>query len=337
MKGLRVAGRTSAFAFKGRAKDIRRIAEQLGVRWVLEGSVRKLGDRLRITAQLVNAGDGCCLWSERFDRQMKDVFALQDEISRAIVAALKVRLAPEKEGALAKRQTESTQAYQLYLQGRFYWNLRGYGLKKALHYFELALLEDPDYALAYAGIADSFNLLAFYGYLSPMEAYTRAKAAAIKAVELDETLAEAHNSRGFSDLMYDRDWPSATKEFCRALEINPHYTPARYWLASYLSAASRHEEAIQTDLQALEIDPLSPFLRAHLGWTYLLARKYDHAIPELLATFQLDASLVIAHWALGRAYAAQGHFDRAMAAYKKLLDTPPFDTWGIAWLDHRPC
>jgi TolB-like protein/Flp pilus assembly protein TadD len=334
VKGLRVAGRTSAFAFRGKAKDIRKIAEQLGVRTVLEGSVRKFGDQLRITAQLVNAADGCCLWSERFDRQMKDVFALQDEISRAIVAALKVRLAPEKERTLAKRQTASTQAYQLYLQGRFYWNLRGPSLKKALHYFELALLEDPQYALAYAGIADSFNLLAFYGYLSPKEAFTRAKTAALKAVELDETLAEAHNSLGFSDLMYDTDGPAATKEFYRALEINPHYIPARYWLASYLSAAGRHEEAIQADLHALEIDPLSPFLRAHLGWTYLLARKYDHAIRELMATFKLDASFVIVHWALGRGYAAQGHIDRAIAAYEKLLDAPPFDTWGIAWLGY---
>ena len=227
VKGLRVAGRTSAFAFKGKGKGIRKIAEQLGVRTVLEGSVGKSGDHLRITAQLVNAADGCCLWSKRYDRDMKDVFVLQDEICSNIVAALKLRLVPEKEISMTKRQTASIQAYQLYLQGRFYWNLRGANLKKAVHYFELALLEDPNYALAYAGIADSFNLLAFYSYLAPKEAYTRAKAAAVKAVHLDESLAEAHNSLGFSDLLYDWDWRAATKEFDRALEINPNYTPAR--------------------------------------------------------------------------------------------------------------
>lgn len=334
VKGLRVAGRTSAFALKGKSKDIRRIAEQLGVRTIVEGSVRKAGNQLRITAQLIDAADGCYLWSERYDREMKDVFALQDEISRAIVSALKVQLVGDAAGALVKRHTASTQAYQLYLQGRFYWNQRGESLKKGMHYFDLALLEDPNYALAYTGLADSFNLLGFYGYVPPKDSVPKAKAAAVKAVELDDTSAEAHNSLGFSQLIYEWDWRAAVKEFRRALEINPNYPPARYWLASYLTAAGQHDEAIAEDLRALEIDPLSVFVRTHLGWTYLHARQFEQAEEQLRKALELDPQFIVAQWALGRAYIGRGLFQKGIHAFEQVLAFPPTGAWSQAWLGH---
>lgn len=332
VKGLRVAGRTSAFALKGKAKDIRRIAEQLGVRTVVEGSVQKSGNQLRITAQLINAADGCLLWGQQYNRQMKDVFDLQDEISRAVVSALKVRLTGDDTVSLVKPQTVSTQAYQLYLQGRYFWNQRGESLKKGMHYFELALLEDPDYALAHAGLADSYNLLGFYGYVPPREAVPKGKIAALRAVELDPDSAEAHNSLGFSQLIYDWDFPAAIAEFRRALEIDANYSPARYWLASYLSAIGRHEEAIAEDLRALEVDPMSVFVRTHLGWTYLHARQYEKVFEPCRAALELNPNFLAAHWVMGRAFAAQSRFSDATREFEKLLSTPPMNTWGLAWL-----
>lgn len=334
VKGLRVAGRTSAFAFKRKHVDARQIAQELGVRAIVEGSVRKSGQHLRISAQLIDAEDGCCLWSERYDRQMEDVFALQDEISRAIVSALKVKLAPDEQGELVKAPTASTQAYQLYLQGRFYWSLRGEHLRKAMHYFELALLEDPQYALAYSGLADCWNLLGFYAYMPPKETFPQGKAAALQAVQLDPGLAEAHNSLGFSDLMYDWDWRSAVREFVRALEINPAYSPARYWLASFYSAAGRHAEAIAEDLRGIDFDPLSAIMRTHLGWTYLHARQYDRALEQLRQALAIDPQFLVAHWGIGRVYEMMGSYAEAREEFQKLLAAPPLDSWGIAWLGH---
>lgn len=331
VKGLRVAGRSSAFSFKGKSMDVRDIAERLGVRTIVEGSVRKSGQQLRISAQLLDAYDGCCLWSERYDRQMREVFELQDEISRAIVGALKLKLAAG-ERELVKAPTASTQAYQLYLQGRFFWSLRGGHLKKALHYFELALLEDPKYALAFTGVADCWNLLGFYTDVAPREAFPCARDAALQAVQLEPNLAEAHNSLGFSRLMYDWDWRLAMKEFGRALEINPGYTPARYWLASLYSAAGRHEDAIAEDLKALEMDPVSVVLRSHLGWTRLHARQYERAIEDAGQALAIDPQFLVAHWVLGRAYMEIGAGEKAIAELKQLLAFPPLDTWAIAWL-----
>jgi TolB-like protein/Tfp pilus assembly protein PilF len=333
VKGLRVAGRSSAFSFKGKSCDARDVGERLGVRAIVEGSVRKSGQQLRITAQLIDAQDGCCLWSERYDRQMREVFELQDEISRAIVAALKVKLAPG-EGELVRASTASTQAYQLYLQGRYEWTLRGGHLNKALHYFELALLEDPQYALAYTGVADCWNLFGFYTQMAPREAYPRAKAAALKAVQLDPNLAEAHNSLGLSYLMFDWDWRQATKEFARALEINPAYSPARYWQASFYSAAGRHAEAIAEDLRGIELDPLSAVMRAHMAWTYLHARKFERALEEARRALELDPQFILPHWVLGRALMETGDLAGAVPQFQKLLASPSLDSWGIAWIGY---
>ena len=221
IEGLRVAARTSCFAFKGRNEDIRTIGDALGVETVLEGSLRRVGTKLRITAQLIKVADGFSLWSERFDREMQDVFAIQDDITRAIMAALKLRLAGRSDQPVFKLQTTNAEAYELYLKGRFFWNQRGIGLRKALHYFELALIEDPGYALAMSGLSDTYSLLSWYGDLPPAEANPKAIAAAKRAVQLDPQLAEAHTSLGFCQLCHNWDRAGAEREFRRAIELNP--------------------------------------------------------------------------------------------------------------------
>jgi adenylate cyclase len=228
IEGLRVAARTSCFAFKGRNEDVRKIGDVLGVETVLEGSLRRVDTKLRITAQLIKAADGFCLWSERFDREMQDVFAIQDDITRAIMAAFKLRLADRSDQPVFKFQTTNAEAYELYLKGRFFWNQRGIGLRKALHYFELALIEDPDYALAMSGLSDTYSLLSWYGDLPPAEAMPKAIAPAKRAVQLDPQLAEAHTSLGFCQFCHNWDRAGAESEFRRAIELNPRTTPARY-------------------------------------------------------------------------------------------------------------
>ena len=245
IEGLHVVARTSCFAFKGRSEDIRKIGDALGVETVLEGSVRKADNKLRITAQLINVADGFRLWSQSFDREMQDVFAIQDDITRAIMAALKLRLASRADQPLVKLPTTSTEAYELYLKGRFFWNQRGIGLKKAQHYFELALIEDPDYVLAMSGLADTYSLLNWYGYLPPREAIPKATAVAKRALQLDPQLAEAHTSLGFCQLCKSRDLAGAEREFRRAIELNPRTVPARYWLGWGYSCAGNHDAAIE--------------------------------------------------------------------------------------------
>src|ERR1700738_1096087 len=237
IEGLHVAARTSCFAFKGRNEDIRKIGDALGVETVLEGSLRRVGTKLRITAQLINVPDGFSLWSERFDREMQDVFAIQDDITRAIMAVLRLCLAGRSDQPVFKLQTTNAEAYELYLKGRFFWNQRGIGLRKALHYFELALIEDPDYALAMSGLADTYSLLSWYGDLPPAEAIPKAIAPAKRAVQLDPQLAEAHTSLGFCQLFDTWDRAGAEREFRRAIALNPRTTPARYWLGGVFSSA----------------------------------------------------------------------------------------------------
>src|ERR1700732_5215041 len=245
IEGLRVAARTSCFAFKGRNEEIRKIGDALGVETVLEGSLRRVDTKLRITAQLIKVADGFSLWSERFDREMQDVFAIQDDITRAIMAALKLRLAGRSDQPLFKLQTTNPEAYELYLKGRFYWNQRGIGLRKALHYFELALIEDPDYALAMTGLSDTYNLLSWYGDLPPAEATPKAIAAAKRAVQLDPQLAEAHTSLGFCQLCHNWDRAGGERKYRRAIELNPRTTPARYWLGWLYSFAGGPAKGLQ--------------------------------------------------------------------------------------------
>ncbi len=332
--GLHVTARTSCFAFKGRNEDIRKIGSALGVDTVLEGSVRKADNKLRITAQLINVADGFRLWSQSFDREMQDVFAIQDDITRAIMAALKVRLAGHEDQPLVKSQTSSTEAYALSLKGRFFWNQRGIGLRKALHYFELALIEDPDYTLALSGLADTYSLLSWYGYLAPGEVIPKGIAAAKRALQLDPQLAEAHTSLGFCLLCQNCDWEGAEREFRNAIALNARTVPARYWLGWLYSCVGNHDAAIDQCRQAVELDPLSPIARTFFGWMHYHAGKFDEAEQQLLEVVKLDRRLAFGMWFLGRVYVAAGKRDQALAALAEADELSSGAAWTRCMLGH---
>ncbi|UCF78171.1 MAG: protein kinase, partial [Candidatus Eiseniibacteriota bacterium] len=245
VEDLRVVARTSSFAFKGRDEDVRAIGRKLNVSTVLEGSVRKAGNRLRITVQLVNVADGYHIWSERYDRDVGDVFTVQDEISLAIVENLKLTLLGNQKKKVLKRHTEDLEAYNLYLKGRWFWSKRTEdGLRKAIEFFEMAIKADPQYALAYSGLADSWNDLPTYGTSSPRETYPKAKKAALRALELDDALAEAHASLGLIKSEYELDWRGAETELRRSIALNPAYAPAHHWYSLLLCQMTRFGEAI---------------------------------------------------------------------------------------------
>jgi TolB-like protein/Tfp pilus assembly protein PilF len=320
LEGLRVVSRTSAFQFKGKAFDIRKIGEQLNVASVLEGSVRKTGDRLRITAQLINVVDGFHLWSEKYDREMKDVFDIQDEISRAIVDALKIKLVGEAATRLVKRYTENLEAYTLYLKGRYYWNKRTEpGLTKGIEYFEKAITKDPGYALAYAGLADCYNVISHYGAVPPKASVPKAKIAAIKALEIDDALVEAHTSLAFALYNYDFAWLAAEKEFQRAIALNPNYATAHHWYAIYLATRGRLEEAIAEMQRARELDPLSLIINTEVGWMLYFGRHYNQAIEQYQKTLEMDPSFAVAHWGLGLAYQQKAMPQEAIAEFQKAI------------------
>ncbi len=327
---LRVAARTSVFAFKGKADDLRTIAAKLNVRTVLEGSVRKAGNKIRITAQLINAADGFHLWSERFDRGLDDIFAVQDEIARMIVEKLKAKLAGGDQQALVQAATEDLEAYQLYLQGRYYWAQRGAGLTKGLHCFEAALARDPDYALAHAGVADAYTLLGFYGFARPHDVMPKARAAAERALAIDPDLAEAHCALGFILLSYDRNIPAAQRALRRAIELKPGYVPARYWYASTFVPLSRYAEFVAIDEEAVRIEPFSLFANAHLGWMLLCAGRNEEAARRLRHVIDLEPRFLMGHWLLGLAYAALGRIEEGLAELRQAAELSGNMPWMVA-------
>jgi len=321
LESLRVVARTSAFAFKGKHEDIRGIGRKLNVETLLEGSVRKAGNRLRISAQLINVADGYHLWSEKYDRDLEDVFAIQDEISQAIVDKLKVRLLGAEKAKLVKRHTDDLEAYNLYLKGRWFWNRRTEaGLKKAIEYLKQAIERDPSYVLPYTGIADCYNILGWYGYLPPKKAFPRAKAAAEKSLEMDDTLAEAHTSLAAVREFYDWDWLAAEREYKRAIERNPSYAPAHHRYAEYLSYMGRHEESIAEVKRAKELDPLSLIINAVVGEVYYFARQYDQAIEASQRVIEMDPNFVVAHFLLAFPYAQKAMYNEAIAEAQKAMD-----------------
>jgi serine/threonine protein kinase/tetratricopeptide (TPR) repeat protein len=320
IKELRVVARTSAFSFKGKDVPIREIGRKLGAGTLLEGSVRRSGNRLRVTAQLVNAGDGCHLWSERYDRQMEDVFAVQDEMSRAIVDKLRLKLLGEEERRLAKRHTEDQEAYHLYLKGRYVWNTRQErGMSKALEYFHRAIAKDPRYALPYVGIADAISLLSFWGFLPAKESFPKAKAAIEEALGLDDMLSEAHASRGWINTIYDWDWAGAEKELKQATELNPNHAMVHMWYAHHLVARRRFEEALRQARRAQELDPLSLTMGALRGIVLGVAGQCDAAIDLLSKTLEMDPDFALANLILAWACSWKGRLEEAIAAYKKAL------------------
>lgn len=317
---LRVVARTSSFSFKGKDLDTREIGRRLNVDTLLEGSVRKSGDRLRVIAQLVNVSDGYHLWSERFDRQIEDVFSIQDEIALTIVDRLKVKLVASERALLTKRYTEDQEAYNLYLQGRHFWNRRQEGgLQRGIGAFEQAVLRDPMYAQAYVGIADCYNQLAHWGYSEPMEAYRKAKVAVGRALAIDPSLAEAHASLGWIKLWHDWDWEGSEREFREALKLNPNYSMAHEWYALYLAVMRRVDEGVAEVRRAAELDPLSLVVNSILALGYYWARRFDDAIAHLNKTLELDPSFPQAYLYLCWAHAGKGSWPESIAAGEKFL------------------
>ncbi len=318
LEGLGVAARTSSFRFKDRDSDIKTIGAQLGVRTVLEGSVRKSGDRLRVTAQLVNVEDGFHLWSEKYDRDLEDIFAIQDEISLAIVEKLRVRLLGGERRALVKRYTADKDAHNLYLKGLYFWNrrLEG-GMKMAMEHFRQAIDKDPGYALAYVGIADTYSSTGFLGYLPPKETLPKAREAARKALEIDEALGEAHASLAFINAFFDWDWAAAEAGFKRAIQLNPSYATAHQWYGFFLALTGRFDEGITESEKARDLDPLSPLINTLTAASYYLAGRYEESIAILLKTLELAPNFLPANGYIAMVYVASGMCEDAVEAIRR--------------------
>ena len=316
---LKVISCTSTQRFKSAPDDIPAIAAQLRVANVLEGSVQRTPDKVRVNVQLIKAATDDHLWADTFDRQLTDIFGVESEIAKTIAETLRAKLSGSEQNAIAARPTENTDAYQLYLRGRFFWNKRtGQNLNKAADYFNQAIAADPNYALAYVGLADSYVLMPLYGAGTPQDCYPKAKAAAEKALQLDDTLAEAHTSLAQIFCYYDLDFVRAAREYQRAIELNPNYPTAHQWYgSSALTALGRFDEAIAEVKRAIALDPLSLVINADLGNSYYRARRYDEAIKQLRKTVDLDPGFYYAHWNLGSALAANGDLAGAIEEYEK--------------------
>ncbi len=320
VKELRVAARTSSFQFKGKSEDVCEIAKMLRVGSVLEGSVRRAGDRLRVTAQLVTAEDGYHLWSETYDRQLEDVFAIQDEISRAIVDALRPTLLGEPEARLVSASTKSMEAYDHYLRGRHYWDQRyKVGLEAALKYFQKAVEIDPGFALAYRGIGDCYTVLGIYGFLPPDEGRSKGKAAVFRALELNEELSEAHASLGWSHFFYGFEWELSEKEYQRAIELSPSNAEAHTWYGVLCGAQGRYAEAFEHLAIALQLDPLSSYITSMLGVLKIYAGDTEGGIRTLEEVVERDPQYLMAVWLLGWGYTCGSRHDEAVRTGERAL------------------
>ena len=335
VSGLRVASRTSVFALKGRAQDVRAIGALLGVSVVLEGTVRKSADRLRITAQLSSASDGRLLWSQRYDRKLDDVFVIQDEIAQTIVSTLRATYFADLAQPERKRHTDNIVAYGLYLKGRFEWNKRtSEGVAEGIKYFEQAIAEDPGYALAYTGLSDSYALQLDYRSVPVAEGFQRAKEYALKALEIDETVAEAHASLAWTLFIYDWDWKAAEREFRRAIELNPHYASAHQWCAFLLASQGKCEEGLVAAHTALELDPASVSMRRSLGWLYYYARRYDQARDHLARAVEMNPLAEESYRVLGFVLAAQGNLVEAERVLREGTSLPGSGTYATSALGY---
>jgi TolB-like protein len=325
---LKVISRTSTQRFKSAPSDLRDIAKQLGVANLLEGSVQKANDQVRVNVQLINALTGAHLWAEIYDRKLTDIFSVESDIAKTIADTLQAKLTGSEKTAIAKKPTANPEAYELYLKGRFFWNKRtGADLLKAIDYFNQAIAKDPAYALAYAGLADSYLLLSPYGAAAPKDSVPQAKAAVKKALELDDTLAEAHASSARIISGYDFDSQQAIAEFERALQLNPNYATAHHWFAAGpLLALGRFDQSVVEGKRSIELDPLSLINNADFGNDYYYARRYAEAIAQLRKTIEIEPRFYLAHFYLGQAFQAKGLLPEAITEYRKAteLDDDPF-------------
>jgi TolB-like protein/DNA-binding winged helix-turn-helix (wHTH) protein/Tfp pilus assembly protein PilF len=322
ISALRVISRTSAMTYKGVSKPLPQIARELNVEAVVEGSVLRSGDRVRITAQLVQVPDERHMWAQSYEGDLRDTLTLQHRVARAIVEQIQATLNGQEEAALKSSNAVNPDAYEAYLKGRYFWNKRtGDGLTKAIDYFNSAIETDPGYARAYSGLADSYALLGDweYGVLSPQEAFPKAKVAATKALVLDDKLAEAHTSLAFTLDLFDWDWESAEKEYQRAIALNPGYATAHHWYAWHLIVMGRNDEGIAELRRAQNLDPLSLIISADLADALCIAHRYDESAEQSRKTIALDPNFAVAHYQLGQALEQKGMHEAAIEAFKKAI------------------
>jgi TolB-like protein/Tfp pilus assembly protein PilF len=321
VEGLRVVARTSSFSFKGKNADVSEIAQKLSVRNVLEGSLRREGSKIRISAQLIDTRDSSHLWSETYERELQDVFAMQDEITRAIVNALKIKLAV----ALPVHKQPNTETYDLILKGRYFLNRQTEAdVKKAIDYFQQALAKDPNDALAYAGLSSAYSSLTFpLGVAVPREAMSKAKEAALHALAIDNALGEAHASLAYLTFFYDWDWPAAEREFKQAIELNPNNADTHHWYSHYLMGQGRIEESLTQSKRALELSPFDILFNVHLAWHYLYARQYDQAFDQIQKTVEMDEKFAQSYPWLGLILEQQGKYAEAITAFQKAMSLFP--------------
>jgi TolB-like protein/DNA-binding winged helix-turn-helix (wHTH) protein/Flp pilus assembly protein TadD len=323
LSALRVISRTSVMGYKHAHKPLPQIARELNVDAIVEGTVLRSGDRVRITAQLIDATADKHLWSQSYEGELKDTLALQNQVARAIADQIRIKLNPQEQAALKIARVVNPEAYESYLKGRYFWNKRTPdSLKVALAYFNQAIDEDPNYAQAYSGLADTYALLGDWQYavMTPKEAFPRAKAAAIKALELDSTLSEAHNSLAFCFDAFDWDLESAGKEFQRSIELNPGYATAHHWYAWHLSLLGRYDEALEEMRKAKNLDPLSLIINADLAELLVIAHFYDESIIQSRATIAMDPNFALAHNQLAQAYLQKHMNVEAIAELQKAVE-----------------
>ena len=335
VKDLKVAG--GSFQFKGKNIDMKEVGEKLHVQTVLEGSVRKQGNRLRITVQLINAEDGYNLWSERYDREIDDIFALQDEIALTITEKLKITLLEKEKAIIQKDPAENKEAYDLYLKGRFYFNKRGAGIRKGLEYFQQALEKDPSLTLAYTGMADAYYLLAFWSVMPPHDAMPKARQYADKAIQLQSSQAEAYTALAFISTFYDWNWTEAKKQFQHVFKLNPNYAPAHYWYCYYLSFVERnYEESIRAAKNAAEnLEPLVPLFHHALSVTYICAGRFEEGLRANEVAIELDANSFFGYRGLGLSLAGLNKYAEAIEALKTavlLSSRNPLPLVELSWV-----
>jgi TolB-like protein/Flp pilus assembly protein TadD len=328
---LKVISRTSTQHFKSTPDNLPQIAKQLGVAHILEGSVQKAGDQVRVNVQLINALTDAYLWADTYDRKLTDIFAVESEIAKTIAETLQARLTGSEKSSIAKKPTANPEAYELYLKGRFFWNKRtGDDLRRSVGYLKQAIAKDPGYALAYAALADSYGLLRFYGGASRDESVVPAEVAAKKALELDDSLAEAHASLGLiatEELEIDR----GVRELERAVQLNPNYATAHHWLALARITLGQLDRAIGEGRRALELDPLSMIINADLSLIYLYARRYDEAEAQARKALEIDSRSFVAHYYLGMALQLRGRLKEAIPEFQKAVELNN-DPYSIALL-----
>ncbi len=320
LPALKVLARNSVFRYKGRETDAQEIGRELKVGAVLTGRLLQFGDRLIIRAELIGTADGWQLWGAQFDREPSDILALQAEIAREISESLRLNLTGSDRRLLAKRETESIAAYHAYLKGRYQSNKRtDEGLKRGIEHFQNAIDIDPVYALAYTGLADCYAVLGTFGSLEPAGAFSIAKAAAARALDIDAELAEAHTSSAFVKQLHDWDWAGAEAAYARGIELNPSYATTYFWRATLLAALGRREESIAQIKRALELDPLSLPINTYTAWAHYFAREYDEAIKQYRSTLELDRSFIQEKWRQGMALVQKGLHEEAVKVLREAL------------------